>query len=275
MNRLSNSTDILRLRVLLCFLSTDATIKTVTGISRTLGEQKYKIARILSTLEKEKLIDKTNPRNPILTDSGYTEAKKYEERIDITLNHLIYEGVDTKSAYHDALYWSLYSTENSMQAIRATEERYRVKYNLRDKSNFSGCVLCKNIKDGTYQLPFVIYTNQIENKTNISSTNDYFEHPCTLIVNGKLGTIQVRTTNMFSLNGKRNRVIRNIQYVDSGIFINAEKIANVFSMPAPAFNFINIGTGVGQILHGSLCLKIQYEEQNAIVEDKAIFTILI
>jgi hypothetical protein len=80
---------------------------------------------------------------------------------------------------------------------------------------------------------------------------------------------------MFSLNRKRNRVIRNIQYIDSGIFINAEKIANVFSMPASAFNFINIGTGVGQILHGSLCLKIQYEEQNEIVEDKAIFTILI
>lgn len=272
---LNTSPNILWLRVLLCFLSEDETASTVTSISRTLDEQKYKITRILSSLEQEKLIDKSNPRNPKLTEYGLQKAKKYEERISVILNHLTYEGLDTESAYHDALYWALCSTENSMQAIRATEERYRVKYNLRNKSKFSGSLFCRNIKNGTYQFPFVIYTDKIENKTNISTVNDYLEHPCTLIVKDGTGTIQFRAVNAFSIDRKRNRVIQNLQYIDGGIFIRAEKNANIFSLPASALDFINIGTGVGQILHGSICLKIQYAEQGTIVEDAAIFTILI
>lgn len=272
---MNTTPDILQLRVLLCFLSEDESANTVTGISKTLGEQKYKITRILSSLEQEKLIDKSNPRNPKLTEYGLLEAKKYEERICIILNHLIHEGLDTESAYHDALYWALCSTEKSMQTIRATEERYRVKYNLRSKSKFSGSLFCKNITDGTYQFPFVIYTDKIKNKTNISSANDYLEHPCTLIVKNGTGTIQFRTVNPFFPNRKGSRIIQNLQYMDSDIFIRAEKSANVFSLPASALHFINIGTGTGQILHGSICLKIQYTEQNKTVEETAIFTILI
>lgn len=276
---MNTSIDILRLRVLLCFLSADKTSCTVTGISKTLGEQKYKIARILSALEQEKLIDKTNPRSPKLTDAGLQEAKKYEERIDITLNHLIYEGVDTESAYHDALYWSLYSTEKSMQVIRATEERYRVKNALNDKTKFSGSVLCRHIKDGTYQFPFVIYTQQIKDKTNISDANKYLAHPCSLTVKNGTGTIQLRAVNPLQPPNQDKKAmvqIQNMHYADGDMFIRAEKNANVFSLPASALDFINIGTGVGQILHGSLCIKIQCTSPNGIMtEETGIFTILI
>lgn len=275
---MNTSLDTLRLRVLLCFLSTDNTACTVTGISRTLGEQKYKITRILSSLEQEKLIDKSNPRNPKLTEYGLQEAKKYEERISVILNHLTYEGLDTESAYHDALYWALCSTEKSIQAIRAAQERYRIKYELKNKSKFSGTVFCKHIKDGTYQFPFVIYNKNIKNNTNISNANDYLEHPCTLTVKNGTGIIQLRAVNTYysSANERRLKIqIQNMQFADGDIFIRAEKNANIFSLPASVLNFINIGTGVGQILHGSICLKIQYAEQSTIAEDTAIFTILI
>ncbi|MCC8015875.1 MAG: hypothetical protein LIO43_00415 [Clostridiales bacterium] len=222
--------DILRLRVLLCFLSSDKSAGTVTGISKTLGEQKYKITRVLSSLEDEKLVDKTNPRSPKLTDLGYIEAKKYEERINITLNHLMYEGVDMESAYHDALYWSLYSTEKSMQVIRSAEERYRVKYELRNKSRFSGSVLCKHIKDGAYQFPFVIYKNNTE-RSNLSGVNDCFENQCTLILKNAVGTIQLRALPLHNIKREKNtiRQIRDIWYLDGDRFIRAEKSANLFS----------------------------------------------
>lgn len=276
---MNTSIDILRLRVLLCFLAEDKYACTVTGISKTLGEQKYKIARIIAALEQEKLIDKTNPRNPKLTDSGLRKAKKYEERIGITLNHLIYEGLDTESAYHDALYWALYSTEKSMQAIRETEERYRVKYELKDKTKFGGAMFCRHIKDGTYQFPFVIYNEHIKNKSNIAETNNFLVHPCTLIVKNGAGIIKLRATNTygsFSYDKKKTEQIQSLMYNDGDMFIRAEKNANVFSLPASALNFINIGSGVGQILHGSLCLKIQKLTSNdKIIEDTAIFTIFI
>ena len=269
------SPDILRLRVLLCFLSSDNAADTVTGISKTLGEQKYKITRILSSLEKEGLIDKTNPRNPKLTDIGLQEAKRYEERISVILNHLIYEGLDTESAYHDALYWSLYSTEKSMQAIRTTEEKYRVKYEFRNKSKFSGSLLCKSIKDGTYQFPFVIYTESINNNTNISEVNSSLKNPCNLSVKNGIGTVQLRAENTFDNNRKAMLQIQSIKYIDGDTFIRAEKNANVFSLPVSAFSFINIGTASELILHGTLYLKIQYSLNNTIKEEVTIFTILI
>lgn len=258
----------------MCFLSSDDATSTVTGISRTLGEQKYKITRMLSSLEKEGLVDKTDSRNPKLTDYGVQEAQKYDERISVILNHLIYEGLDTESAYHDALYWTLYSTEKSMQAIRKTEERYRVKYELKDKSKISGSLFCKHTKDGIYQFPFIIYTEKINNNTNISEANNCFENPCILNIKNGVGTIQLRAVHSFVNSGKAFQ-IQNIQYADGDMLIRAEKNANIFSFPASAVSFINIGNGTQQILHGSLCMKIQYSSRNKLEEQTAIFTILI
>ncbi len=73
------SPDILRLRVLLCFLKRDETC-TVMGISRTLKEAKQNISRAMIALEKDGLLDRSNPRCPTLTAPGYQKAKYYAER---------------------------------------------------------------------------------------------------------------------------------------------------------------------------------------------------
>ena len=152
--------EILRLCILLCFLKSDSCDCTVTGISRILNEEKYRISRMIISLEKEGLIDRDNIRNPVLTPKGYEKAKYYAERTDIALNHLVYEGVDTESAKRDAFYWALYCTDKTMDVIRATEERYRVKYELREQKQFSGAALCRKFHDGCYQFPFIIYREQ-------------------------------------------------------------------------------------------------------------------
>lgn len=141
---MSASADILRLRVLLCFLKSDVADCTVTGIARTLNEKKYSISRALATLENEDFINRDDVRNPILTEKGYTTAVRYSERLEISLNHLLYEGVDIESAKKDAFYWALYCTDRTMDVVRATENRYRVKYELREQKQFSGDVLCRS-----------------------------------------------------------------------------------------------------------------------------------
>ena len=91
---MSDIPDILRLRVLLAFLKEDRETCTVTGISRTLGEEKYKISRIVIGLEKDGLIDRSDQRHPVLTKVGKKTAEQCAERIRISLSHLLYEGVD-------------------------------------------------------------------------------------------------------------------------------------------------------------------------------------
>ena len=71
------SLDILKLRVLLCFLNEDEKICTVTGLSALLGEGKQKMHRLLAALEREGLLDRSNARRPCLTEEGRQRAAFY------------------------------------------------------------------------------------------------------------------------------------------------------------------------------------------------------
>lgn len=98
MSEMSEKPDVLRLRVLLSLMKEDSETCTVTGIAKTLGEEKYTVSRILTALEKEGLLDRSDTRHPTLTEEGRKAAQVYGEKIRITMNHLIYEGVDVENA---------------------------------------------------------------------------------------------------------------------------------------------------------------------------------
>lgn len=277
---MQNTSDILKLRVLLCFLDNEEKDCTVMEIARTLGEEHYTISRIVSSLEKDGLIARISPRKPRLTDEGIIRAKHYGERITITMNHLLYEGVNMESAKRDAYLWALYNTEDTMAIIRSAEEKYRVKYELRRQHEFSGSLLCKKLKDGEYRFPFIIYREAAKNGNNISMANEGFEHPCVLTIKGGIGTIQLKAVDITAksaLSGKLMRGhIKSMKYLDNGNYINADRSGNVLSIPAAALSFKNIGEGMGQILHGQLCLQMQCSVGLVhMPESTAIFTILI
>lgn len=277
---MENTADILKLRTLISFLKREVEDCTVTKIARTLGEEKYTISRVLSTLEKEGLVDKSNPRKPYLTEEGRRAAEKYAERIQISVNHLVYEGVDVNSAQSDAFYWALNNTEETMQLIRASDERYRVKYLMSSKKKFTGTTLCKNMKDGVYQFPFLIYREHIENGNNISWANEGFENPCTLCVKNGVGTIQLRIKTVVARHPETGKIVKGyaktLKYQEYGELINAENTGNVLSFPASVLQFINIGSGMGQILHGSACLSFGSNVGNKdMPEYQAVFTMLI
>lgn len=277
---MSETVDILKLRTLLYFLQEDSKMCRVTNIARTLGEEKYTISRILASLEKDGLVDKSNARTHVLTEKGRKEAERYAERIEITMNHLMYEGVDTDSAQRDALYWALYNSERTMEVIRETEERYRVKYELREQKFFTGKQLCQKLHDGIYQFPFLLYREHVHNGSNLSMANEAFENPCTISIKNGVGTIQLRiktVTAKSAFSGMQvSGKVKKIQYHDSGNYINAEIRGNVVSFPAAVLNFVNVGAKEGQILHGSVCLKMESTADRMHMPDStAILTILI
>lgn len=275
-----HSPDILRLRVLLAFLKEDAETCTVMGIARTLNEAKQTVSRIVIALEKDGLVDRSDRRHPVLTEAGKRKALLYEERIKSSLNHLIYEGVPIESAQNDACRWALYNTDETMAVIRSAEERYRVKYELRDQARFSGEVLCKALKDGDYRFPFIIYREHVKDGSNISMGNAGFEHPCTLSVRNGVGTVLLRavevSANSAATGLRMHGRIKNMKYFDAGHFIGADQNGSILSFPAAALQFVNVGEGMGQVLHGAVCLKMQCTVGVIhMPESTAIFTILI
>ena len=58
--------NILKVKTLICFQNQKEQWN-VTNLAVTLGEEKYAVSRVLTVLEKEGLIDKSNRRKPILT----------------------------------------------------------------------------------------------------------------------------------------------------------------------------------------------------------------
>ena len=273
--------EILKLRILMCFHVSPKEDCTVMGISRTLKANKQRISRAMMTMEKEGLIDRSDIRTPKLTAKGKVEAERYYERINIAQNHLLYEGLDTETAKQDAAYWALYCSDALMDIIRSSDDRYRVKTELRDEKIFNGAALCKRLKDGCYQFPFIIYREHVKNNNNVSMANDGFKHPCTLYVNDGVGVVQLQPQSLSQksvadgkmIHGKVNK----LEYFEAGRFVSAEFHVNVIQFPASALNFVNMSSGgVGNVLHGSVCLKMQCScGLIHMPESKAIFTILI
>lgn len=266
--------------MLLSFLNEDSRFCTVTGLSSVLGESKQKISRLLMSLEKDGLLDRTDLRHPKLTDDGIKSAEYYEDRTSVILNHLLYEGLDIESAEHDSFAWALYSSENVMEIIRSSEQRYRAKYELRRQNQFGGDELCKHLSDGEYLFPFLIYKENLSNGTNLSMANSGFEHPCKLVVSDGKGTIVLKPLDITAksqMNGKdMYGRVRKLMYFDGTDFVQATDNDGCITFPADSLFFLNIGSGMGQILHGSVCLRMQCSVgTNHMPESTAIFTIMI
>lgn len=274
------SLEILKMRVLICFLNENARICTVTGLATMFGEGKQKMHRIFATLEKEGLLNRSNPRSPVLTELGREKAHYYENRINIVLNHLLYEGLDMDNAEHDAYAWALFSSDKGMEIIKSSKQRYRAKYELRKREQFDGTELCKHLHDGEYRLPFLIYKEHMTDGNNLSMSNSGFEHPCILTVTNGEGTIQLRPKEILARSQMTGQEmigrVRMLMYWDGMTFKNAETVNGMLTFPASTLSFLNIGSGMEQILHGSVCLKMQCSVgTNHMPEATAIFAAML
>lgn len=253
--------ELLKLKILLSLLQCNAEDSTVSGIARTLNREKYAVSRAAAALEKENSISRTDGRKLVLTRKGRDEAAYYAQRLQTCLDHLLYGGVSLESAKQDALLLARYGSDNTMERVRNAESKCRTKYQLRSRHQFSGAVVCRILRDGSYDLPYVIYREHVCGGSNISMANDGFEHPCVLYVKDGVGTVHLHAVTMSRQLPGDDRVvsakIRNMKYFDNGRFVAAEIYGDLFSFPAEVLNFLNYGNGAGQILHGSACLQIE------------------
>ena len=72
--------EMLRARVLLSFVNEDPRRCTVPGLSAALGVGKQKMHRLFLSLEREGLLDRSDPRQPRLTAEGLAQAAAFERR---------------------------------------------------------------------------------------------------------------------------------------------------------------------------------------------------
>lgn len=134
----------MKLRILIFFFKAGKSEVTVTGLAKTYGIGKYTVSRIISSLEADGLIDKTNPRSPALTEEGRAVAKHYSHRIDTVMRGLRLKGVALEQAQNDAFYMAMYLSDETYKAVRKMERLRRMKHGLEAMRQFSGDLLQKN-----------------------------------------------------------------------------------------------------------------------------------
>lgn len=255
---MAESSEVLRLRVLLSFYQDENV--TVTGLSRMLGEEKYTISRLLSTMEEEGLVDRSNNRHPVLTAKGMDLAEQYSGRMDTLVNYLLFKGVGMEYARPDALQMSLHLSDASIEKFRQEEALSAVKYEFRDRRKFSGSEFFSKLPDGNYKLPFIIYREKANNVTNVSMANEGFEHPGILSVTDGVGTIQLHATTLNARSAKTGAAmkgkVKSLCYFDNGDYISAELNGDIVTFPAESINFYNLRPGFDPVLHGTMPIKI-------------------
>lgn len=275
-----NDYEKLKLRILQYFLENRKEMCAVVKIARTLGVTKQRVSRILIEFEKEGYVDRSDLRNPVLTEKGKELAEYYSERINVSLNHLLYEGVPLEQAEEDAYHWALYNTDETMSVIRSAEARFSAKYELRGKQIFNGKELCRHMRDGDFEFNFVMYRQNSKRGNNLSMANRGFEHPGYLIVRNGIGKIRLRAVEISAKSPVAGKEVKGkvdeLSYYFNGMFIPAEISSGIITFPAEVVNFVNIGTGVNQFLHGSVSMKMNCTISPVhMPESEAVFTMIL
>ena len=112
--------NILKVKTLICFQNQKEQWN-VTNLAVTLGEEKYAVSRVLTVLEKEGLIDKSNRRKPILTKKGKMAAEAYSQKVELVIGHLLSTGVSQEVAREDAVTIASYCKEETLEALKKEE----------------------------------------------------------------------------------------------------------------------------------------------------------
>ena len=269
------SATVLKNRVLLCFLSGDEKEKNVTGIAKTLGEEKYTISRIMKELEEEGLVDRTKPRRPVLTPDGSRLAKYYSENIDVSVDLLLHSGVEPVTAKRDGLYWGIFNSKETSRVVKNLWNVNHIKRVFQGKSNFNGTELCRDWDDGTYKLPFVLYSEIAKNGKNFSMANSAFVNPCIITVKNGKGFVHIEAIPVeVGIIGPRQ--VDHIKYSYEGVFETAEKSGRIFTFPIDSLDFSSFGTGNSQIIHGQTEMEFFFRlSENHKQGVRALFTIII
>lgn len=275
-----NNIEILKMRILTCFIKMSKSNCNVTGLAKSLSEEKYAVSRAMKSLESSGLLDRSDNRCPVLTEKGQKLAYEYSDKIDIVANHLLGEGVNPVAAKQDAFLLSMYCTNETLSVIKEIEDKMRIKQVTDSYTNFTGKKLCHKLGDGTFELQFVMYKNSVKNNTNISMANEGFYHPCTLTVENGEGFISLKAKNISRksrLTGKKmNGKVSVFRYFDGTSFVEAERQGNIVTFPIEAMDFIAMGESRDRILHGSLPVRLGCSVGCMhMPESPAIFTLIV
>ncbi len=252
--------NILKVKVLLCFLNMREQDLNVTNLAVTLGEEKYAISRVFAALEKEGMLDRSDRRRPVLTAMGQGMARQYCYKVEGVIGHLLNAGVSQEDAREDAIVMATYCRDATFTKLKEQGKSRQIKLGFHEGMNFDGSRLCRLYKNGREPLTFLIYRDRFEDGSNLSGWNDRFENPCTLQVQDTQGFVILHTLRV---PGEYR-----FSYWDGNDWRSMEQHGAVLSFPAEYLQFVSVGKDEGRMLYGKVPMRVQKGKE----EEHFLFT---
>lgn len=271
----------LQIQLLLYYLSTEPSKRTVTDSARNLRVGKWVITRAMDSLEKLNIVERLGNRKTVLTVSGEKIAKTYQKQMKVLEQYMLYQDIPP-AQIKDNAFRALAAgfSDEFMDRLAEQESRMHIKEIFAGRRDFHGGDICNYLSDGSYYFPFIIYREQIKNHNNLSMANRGFENPCEVIVKDHEGLVYlaaktVSAQSMSSKNKMEGR-IQKLQYLYDGEFRDGGIDGRYVFFPVTALRFISMGKGRDTLLHGSVCLKMQCSVGDMhMPESTAVFTMFI
>ncbi len=260
-----NANKMLLYRTILCFGDEGSESQTVTGIARKLQVEKYQISRILTTLEQQDILVKNEKGVPSLTKKGKEYIREYHKRVELLVSFLLRAKLEPQYARNIALHIAGHANDDIMNLIESHDKKWKSKEELEKKIKFSGGQFARSMKKGNYDLACVLLYRNEQNFLEFVAQES--PHRLVLSVVAKKGTLQFHSGTP---------KLKELRYFDHGDFIQAEKVGDMFFLPAEILQFV-------QMKAGSICetgflgmvnVQMKLEEGTDCVEKPGIFEII-
>ena len=248
---MSKDNEIYKIKVLIYFYNNRHS--TVTKIAGAIGKEKYFISRVLRELAENGLIDKSNPRSPVLTEKGLKTARDYNRKLSLISEHLLDSGADPASVSVDAFMIAKACSDQTLSKLCEMQLKKRLIKSLPVNKEPSGMELCRRAQDGICQVQPYFYRST-STGMELSPANGFFKRAIRFEVNGEAGKLYLQ------LSDRSDIAVLRVSYSVDCKSTGCEKSGSVFHLPVSALRFKVLTDGVVKNLHASVPLEIEYRD---------------
>ncbi|MGX8850696.1 hypothetical protein [Amedibacillus sp. YH-ame10] len=252
------------------------TIYTMTDIAGRLGINKSTLSKVLSSFYQEGyMVEKGKIQ---LSKEGLALAKTWQEEIDnITKWLLETTAITLAEAKQEALSFALHMSQHTKESLLKVNEMHNFLYVLEDVKMIYGEMMSMHIKDGEYPFSFTLYKDQVENRLEISMSNEAFYHPGVLKIEEGKGflVLHYHEIEVRSKHGKTvvKGTLEHLQYDNGLTYMDAKPWKDSFLIPIAGIEFYH--SKQERILQGHLKLKMKVSvKTNEMPESIALLAII-
>ena len=212
---------------------------TVTKMAKLFQVSKSTVSRNMDYFVNQGIVYADTMR---LTKYGEKLAAKYAEEVELFESWISWTAsVEEQENRENAMRMTVYLSEDAKKQILQKVRLNKMFQHLNHRGSITFSEFVHNLDTGSYKVPFMIYRQEMRSGRFYSMANRGFAHPAILKISGNTGLLQLKAVLMERRNLMDSIImsgkLMNLEYDRKGEFVPAEKVGDIYQIPADAMEF--------------------------------------